>query len=320
MFVSKLVFEGEIRRGRKPGPRFRRGRCGRRPGLRFRGRSRLAHRGRRRGRSGAAEAGEVARKAVHPAGEHHHAHQHQQHAARLCGVADRPLVALKEAEQRPGEEADREKRQDKAEGVEPDQGESGGGGARGRRHQKHARKGGADAGGPGKAERKAEQKRHQRIHREFIQPERELVPARKDAAAPEKAELVEAEEDHQDAARTGEKRFIAGEKTSGRRKTQAEHEKRKAYAGDKEKGVEHDPALLVMNGAVLVYRFGSPGEIADVERDERQDTGREKAQDALKEDSERRDAGSDCKAHERLLFSSNRIDWGIEPLHNSFQV
>ena len=51
----------------------------------------------------------------------------------------------------------------------------------------------------------------------------------------------------------------------------------------------------------IVYGLGSAGQIADVQRYQWQDTGREKAQKSLDEDSQHRDAGFDGKAHGGLL-------------------
>ena len=92
---------------------------------------------------------------------------------------------------------------------------------------------------------------------------------------PKNAQLVEAEEDNQDAARPGEEGLIPGEEPARGGKAQAQKEEGEGHPQDEEKGVPQHPLPAVADRAVRLHGPGTPGEIADIEGNQGQDTGGE---------------------------------------------
>ena len=269
-------------------------------GGRRRGGGRDGGRGRAPGgrrRPGGAEAGKVRGHAVHPTGEHHDAHEHHEDAARLDGIPHHLLVLFEKVQQSAGEEAYGQKGQSEAQGIEPDEGKPPGrrGGRGGQ--QQHRGQGGPHAGSPGKGKGETQQQGGQWPHGEAVQPEGEAVFGGDEPGLPKNAQLVEAEEDHQDAARPGEEGLIPGEEPARGGKAQAQKEEGEGHPQDEEKGVPQHPPPAVADRAVRLHGPGTPGEIADIEGNQGQDTGGEKAQNPLEKDGDGGDAGLNGKAH-----------------------
>ena len=233
------------------------------------------------GRSAARRAGQVTGNAVHEASQCHDAHKHQQDRAHLHSVAYHPLVALEKAQHRPGKQSHGQEGDHKAEGVYRNQQEAAGGAARRRGHQQNAAQRGAHAGRPRKAEGKAKHQGHQRVHSPPVQPEGQPVLPLQGARAPEHAELVQAKQDHNDAADAGKPGLVAAEKASQCCKAEPQQEKGKADAHHKEQGVDQYPSPGIADIAVAVHVPGASRQIADVEGHKGQHTGREKAQQPL---------------------------------------
>ena len=160
----------------------------------------------------------------------------------------------------------------------------------------------ADAGRPRKAERKAQQKCGNRPHGKAVEPQGKPVFLLDFIGASENAELIKSEKDHEDAAETGKPDPVSGKEFSERGKAQTQKKEGKADAQNEKQGVEHYFFTGIGNSPVRLHFFGAARKIADVERDERKDAGREKAQDALQEHGKRRNARFDVEIHAKNPF------------------
>lgn len=243
------------------------------------------------------DAGKVSGHVVHKSGQRHEAHEDEQNGADLNGIAHHAAVFFEKSEHRSGKKTDSDKRQDEAQRVHADEEKAfshRGGGAR---HQKHAAERRADAGRPCEAEGKAEQKCRDRPHGKAVEAQREPVLLLYLIGAPEDTELIETKKYHEDTAETGEPYPVSGKEPSECREAKPEEEEGKADTKNKKQGIEHYFFSGVGNGSVLFYLFCAAGKIADVERDERQDAGGEKAQDTLQKHGKRRNARFNVKIH-----------------------
>ena len=228
-----------------------------------------------------AKARQIAGNAVHETGQGHNAHENKQRRADFYRVAHDALVLFKELQHRAGKKADRQKRKHKAGRINGDQQESPGGGGGGTGHQKNASQSRADAGRPGKAEGKAQRQGRERPHRPAAGQKRQPAFPLQRSRPAKQAQLVQAEQDHNNAARAGKERLAAAEKAPQGGKAKAKQKERKADTEDKKQRVDQDPPLWITDRPVLGHRLRPARKIADVQRDDRQDAGREKAQKPL---------------------------------------
>ena len=190
-------------------------------------------------------------------------------------------MGLEEVQHRAGEEPHRQEGQHEAQGVHADQQESRGGGGPGGGHQQDAAEGGAHAGRPGEAEGEAHHQGHRRVHGQFVQPEGEAVLLLQQHGPLAQPQLVQAEQQDDDAAGPGEPHLVVVEEGSQGGEAQPQQEEREADARHKEESVEKDPAPGIAADAVLIHHGGAAGQVADVQRHQGQHAGGEEAQRAL---------------------------------------
>ena len=107
----------------------------------------------------------------------------------------------------------------------------------------------------------------------------------------EEAELVDAEQDHNDAADAGKPGLMAAEEAAGGGKAQPQQEEGEADADNKEQSVDQYLPPGIADVALLVHRPGAPGQIAYVQGHQREHTGGKEAEQALDKDGEDRHTG-----------------------------
>ena len=173
---------------------------------------------------------------VHPPGDHEKADDHQQHPAHLHGVAHHVAVLLEQLQKSPGKQSHRQEGQDKAQGVQADEGEALEGGVCRARHEQHAGQGGTHAGGPGKGEGEAEHQSYQRAHGQLLQGEAD-APVLLQGHGAKDPQLEETKGDDENATHLNDDLLILvqGLTQSGHAKRQ--QEEGGGNADDKEQGV-----------------------------------------------------------------------------------
>ena len=239
----------------------------------------------------AAQPGQVAGKAAHPAGDHQNAQQNQQDAARLGGITKPVHVAAEEPQHLAGKQPYQQERQHKPQRIYTDQHKAQRPAVGRTGQQQHAGEGRAHAGGPGKAEGKAHDQRGDRPHSPAIQAERQAQFFVGNAA---EEQLPYPHQQHDNAARHRERGAVPAKKLPQRGKAHPQQEEREADAHHKEKGVQQcaPPRRRVQSRLRRAAR-----QITQIQRHQRQHTGREETQQPLKKHGKRRNAGLQIKSH-----------------------
>lgn len=116
-------------------------------------------------------------------------------------------------------------------------------------------------------------------------------------------QLVQAEQQDDDAAGPGEPHLVVVEELPQGGEAQPQQEEGEADAHHEKEGVEEDLSPGIAADAVLAHHSGAAGQIADVQRHQRQHAGGEEAQRALQKDSDGGYAGLNGKAHGDILLN-----------------